>query len=546
PKGEAPLDFLFMADLLERVGINWVKFPVWHNYEKREEWAGKLARFVERLSSKHINFVAMLDEPPKDSRSMFGASEEDRMMEVASVFEERELWQKVVDPVMPRMSLNVRYWQLGSDDDVSFVGYPNLKAKISEIKQHLQRFGQEIRIGVGWRWLNEDPDTENVPWTFLSYRVEVPFTGQELADYLKSRERGDALLWVVVNPLPKSKYTLEERALDLVQRMIACRIQKADAAYIPRPFNNENGLMNEDGTPGELLLPWRTTSLMLSGTRYIGKLQLPSGSENEVFIRGDEAIMVVWNNKHDVQEEIFLGQEIKQHDLWGRVATPKTKEHRQVIQVGKLPTFVTGLDPRIARWRMQFQFDRNAIKSIYGQKQVSNFRFSNSFPRGISGSMNIQTPDVWDVSRARTRFKLVQDETKQSSFEILLKAEANSGPQPVRIDFETSDIQFSVYRTLNVGLGEVTMEVTTNINERGQLVIEQHIFNHTDDFVSFQCILSAPGRRRKRQRVLDIGRGRHTLTYTLPRGEELEGATIFLRAEETGGYRVLNYPIVIE
>ena len=50
----------------------------------------------------------------------------------------------------------------------------------------------------------------------------------------------------------------------------------------------------------------------------------------------------------------------------------------------------------------------------------------------------------------------------------------------------------------------------------------------------------------KRQQIFNLGRGRNTQTYVPPRGKELIGKTIWLRAEEIGGDRILNHRIVVE
>lgn len=81
-------------------------------------------------------------------------------------------------------------------------------------------------------------------------------------------------------------------------------------------------LSDEDGGPTELLLPWRTTALALAGTEYLGSLQLPGGSTNHIFARGDEVVMVVWNTE-PVEEVVYLGQDIEQSDVWGRRVAPR-------------------------------------------------------------------------------------------------------------------------------------------------------------------------------------------------------------------------------
>ena len=107
-----------------------------------------------------------------------------------------------------------------------------------------------------------------------------------------------------------------------------------------------------------------------------------------------------------------------------------------------------------------------------------------------------------------------------------------NGPTDVRLDFDISAerrYQFSVYRTINIGLDDVTLEVTSRLNEQGELVVEQKLINKTDDPVSFRCSLFIPDRQRMITQVVDQGRGADVQTYRLPRGSELIGKTLWLR-----------------
>ena len=64
--------------------------------------------------------------------------------------------------------------------------------------------------------------------------------------------------------------------------------------------------------------------------------------------------------------------------------------------------------------------------------------------------------------------------------------------------------------------------------------------------MDFNCYLFAPGRRRMRMQVFDIGPGRVTHTFALQNGRELLGETLWLRVEQLGGDRLLNYHVVAE
>jgi hypothetical protein len=546
PKGENPLPLNSLPGLLGQVGINWVKFPVWYS-EKDVKRADELAWLTERLGSDGIELVGMIDQPPADVRHLFGEQE---YVPAAAIFAEPQLWHPVLDPIMTRLSLKVRWWQLGRDDDTSFVGFAEARQRVGEVKRQLKHFGQENNLGLGWRWLNEPPNDPSPPWEFLSYTVDPPLTPAEFEVYLASVKNHRARRWVVIEPLARTEYDVPTRARDLVARMLAAKIGGAECAFVPDPFHAERGLMNDDGTPGELLLPWRTTALMISGAKYVGSIVMPNGSQNHIFFRGGEAVMVVWNER-PVEEVLYLGEDTRQVDLWGRAVTPAPREHEQVIEAGPLPTFVTGLNQHVALLRMSFSFGRGQLESVFGRPQSESFRFKNLFQQGVGGHVTLDLPKVWDIDRKPPTFpfKLAAGEEFSEAFRVTLKADARSGSQNVRADFEfTADrsYKFSVYRNIEIGLDDVILEIATHINERGELVVEQHLENKSDRFVNFNCFLFAPGRRRLRQQVFNLGRGRDTRTFVLPAGEELLGQTLWLRAEELGGERILNYSITAE
>lgn len=114
---------------------------------------------------------------------------------------------------------------------------------------------------LGGRWLREPPTAKGTtPWEFLSYSAEPELTAAELASYLQRsptsketpslEQRGRGLSQCRC----RSQYNTSSRVLDLVQRMLAAR-QQGNAVFVPQPFSDEQGLLNADGSPGELFVP---------------------------------------------------------------------------------------------------------------------------------------------------------------------------------------------------------------------------------------------------------------------------------------------------
>jgi hypothetical protein len=546
PNGDDPLSLKTLVGLLSEMGIHWVKFPVWYSDTDKDR-ADQLAWFAERMSTNKIQLIGVLDQPPEDIRELFGNK---NRLPVASIFVEPELWHPAVDPVMTRLSLKVRWWQLGADNDTSFVNFPDLEKSLGEIREGFNRFGQQINLGIAWRSIDETPVAASPPWSFLSYVANPPLTALELTRYLSEPRTSTAKRWLVLEPIAQADYSLETRARDLVARMLTAKMEKADGVFVPDPFDPEHGLMNADGTPGKMLLPWRTTAKMISGAKYVGSIELPSGSPNHIFVRGDEAVMVVWNET-PTQEVIYLGEDVDQIDVWGRRTRPRLVKHngfvRQEIQVDRLPTFVTNVDPAIARWRMAFRFDTDKIASVFGQEQHVTYTLANSFDQGVGGRIKLHTPEVWKAAPKDVHFKLSANELHQRRLDITLEPNASSGNQPVRVDFEITAVRgyrFSVYRSLQVGLGDIVVDVTSRLDADGNLLIEQQLINNTDRFLSFNCLLSTSERRRERRQIFNRGRGTTTIVFAFPNGEELLGKTMWLRVEEIDGSRILNHQII--
>jgi hypothetical protein len=541
PDRGKPLDLFDLSKVITQAGIGWVKFPMWFSPDADEEMLQDLIRFGERLSVHGIQIVGMLSDPPPQVLEHFANVEP---LSAAVIFSAADpIWYPSLEPTVIRMATQVRWWQFGADTDTEFVDYPNLVQKASVLKSRLDKVGYGVNVGFGWSWLHELPTVEEAPWQFMVLSSTTPLTEHELPVYLEAAQRPNVRRWIVLTPLSRDEYAMETRIRDLVHRMITAKIHGAEGIFIPDPIDDRQGLLREDGGPGELFLPWRTTALMLGSAKYAGSIQLPGGSENRIFLRESDAVMVVWNDT-PTEEVIYLGEDVRHTDLWGVETVPGLDHHRHVLQVDRTPAFVTGLHPAIVRWRQDFAFDESQIPSIFGRQYGNGFRVHNTFDHAVSVTARLVTPEVWKVTPPESFFRLETDQTHHQRFDIFLPYDATSGAHDVRCDFEIHDqqpIRFSVYRRMHVGLGGIRVAVQTRVNAEGELEVEQHFINDTDESVSFRCYLYVPNRRRQKLDIIDLGHGRDVQTFRLPDGRELIGQTLWLKADEISGGRGLNH-----
>jgi len=543
PQGDKPLPLPALQRLIGQAGVGWVKYPFWYDQAAKAAEVDSLIDFAERLAAQGIQLVGLLNAPPPSLRPQLGTSGTPSAAEIFA--RSPKAWYPSLETVMTRLGTQIRWWQLGHDRDMSFVGYPDLPTKIAQIKSELDRIGSDVNVGMGWSWLSPPPQTAgNAPWRFLSLSAESPLSSAEMAGHFDAWKNAKFRRWIVLQPLPRQSQTVQLRAADLAERMLAAKVHGADAIFCPNPFDPDCGLMQADGTPGELLLPWRTTALALAGAKYLGSIALPGGSPNYVFARGQDALMVVWNDK-PTEEPLDLGENLQQTDVWGRHAVPATVHGRQVVRVDRLPTFLSGLSEPIARWHIDFKFAHERIPSVFGRPHENSLCVRNPFPGEVAGRATLVVPDGWKIAPKAMSFRLGAGEQWQQPLEITLPFNADSGRQPVRVDFEIHHGEhvrlFSVYRWIEVGLGEVYIEVATRLSEQGHLEVVQRFINQSEQRVSFLCELYAPDRRRLATQVSKLGRGQDAQVYSLPDGKQLLGKTLWLRAGERDGPRTFNY-----
>lgn len=494
PGDERQLSFQELSRLLPQVGVSWVKVPVW--FDATDQHRGdELIRFVELLSASYIDVVGIVDRPPQKVKA---GAQMQRELSIADVLlQDTATWAPSLEPVMSRLALRVRWWQLGRDDDNSMVGLQNLNDKIDDLRTTLFRFGQDVRMGLCADWESSELPSGKVAWDFVQLTSQSPVANEKFHELLEKPRQDTAQRWISIDPPPPSSFPLKpnewdlaagtpvnpaatgatflipalahtfadapqkyeaarvERTVTFVHRMIDAKIRGADAIIVTKPFDDDRGLMRANGMPAELLLPWRTTATMLGGASYLGQLPLPNDSPNRVFLRPDgQVVMVVWSST-PTREKLYLGDNVRQYDVLGRsVAIPKQGRDQEIL-IGPTPSFILGLHEAIARWRMNLKFDTRYVPSIFSRPHHNSLAFQNFFPQGVGGTVKIVVLqeegaperfeqkessansgglDRWIIEPPQASFQLAAGAETKFPFDIKLKT-ALYGKQPVRIDF---------------------------------------------------------------------------------------------------------------
>lgn len=530
--------------MLSQAGTHWLKVPAWVDPSDEQD-IESLARLAEKATLEGITFVGVLDAPPASERAAFG---EANLYSAAAMFMNPDAWKPTIEPLMMRLSLRIRSWQLGADDDYGYVGFPQAHDKVREFRDQLVRYGSDLRVGMPWRFERE-ATLDKVPWRFLALDSAPAPTADELDQYLStSQGDADARRWVSLSPLSDGEYASSERVRDLVLRMLVTRRHNVQAVFATNPISNETGLLTSEGSPTELFLPWRTTAMLVGGCQYIGSVRLPHGSKNMVFRRGKHCVMAVWND-HPTSEHLWLGDNVRRVNLCGKSEDiPLTKtdgiaEHQ--FQADVEPVFLVGLHPEVALWNINLSLETPKLASSFGKTQSLPFTIRNDFVDSVSGRITWQS-DFVGVNGLTTNFRLSSGERKQGHVDLQLSQNAVTGLQDLYADVELrSDklYQFRVYRNVFVGVDDVDVSVDTALDAEGNLVVTVKASNHTARPIDFTCSLYPGTRRRERRRIVDLGPERVSVVFVLPNGKELMDQKLDLKLEEVGGPRLINHTV---
>lgn len=540
-----------LTQWLKELGVAWVKYPCWLGVDQTKQ-AEVVAAMMGRLQDAGIHTVGMLDVPPEDEIADYDLRGRSDLV-ASQLFQNQKVWQPKLESVMSRMTLKIHTWQIGGEADFSFLGRMRVRETVQQISKGLQGYGQPIDVAISWPWLEAKlPDAET-SWQAICRSTQPPLQADELNAFLSLNEgsaRTDGpSTWLLLDPIDKDLYDLDDRVRDLILRMATVRSHRVEAAFVRDPHHPNHGILKPDGQPDELLLPWRTTSRMIGNLRNTGSMRLRGGSQCMVFAGEDRAVMVLWSPE-PTQEKIYLGENVKQVDAWGRISElpviPDPVQPHQIIEVGPVPTFISGVDPELLAFRMAVDTRPSQFDSLLGQEQEMSVILSNPTHESMVGSMRIMPPEAWTISESLRQWEMLGAGSTVEKFNVVLGNTATIGNYEVPIQFELDTVPpklITVYRDVSVGPKGLTVKVTTRLLPSDELRVRIDITNQSAQTQAYNANLFAPGRQFQNAFII-IKPGQMTRREIYwERGKQLVGKQMRLRAREQDGDRVMNYTI---
>jgi len=538
-----------LLELLRLGQVGKVKLPIWYDFE--DAVASKLARDrIDRVQMAGIGCVGVIASPPTSLLRHFPRHTPD---ESGSDLEDSLVVQTFLEPVMREMCVRISDFQIGWDNETELVSNPRLGTSLESIKTLSRRYGQDAQLIAARNPTSQQADVPQIDrWHLHSTK---PFTAAEIGVATERKQKsefGNQDPWLSLTPINTTDYSLAVRVQDLAARMLKVAgdsLLQQTTAWISNPADQQVGILDVDGGPREMFLPFRSMSRALSGMRQIGSLPIPSLGVNYLVVAGDQAKIIAWSTR-PTTAQLYLGDNVSAHDVWGRQikikqeTTPNGLEQR--LTIDKWPIIIDGVDVRAARWRMGIGLEAPRIDPLVGQTQELKVLFENPFDGRASGQVTIIAKSIL-VEDATANFDVDGRSNSVITVPVRVKPDANTAAAAIQMKFSIQSetpVTFVADQEIQVGTSDFTFETRYEINGNNELRLTLEVSNHQSVPLNFDCILLIPERPRARTQISGL-KEQITKTMTLENASDLIGKTLWLRCEQIGTNRVLNYRIEI-
>ncbi|HEY5315230.1 MAG TPA: hypothetical protein VIK18_22050, partial [Pirellulales bacterium] len=447
--------------------------------------------------------------------------------------------------------LQVLAWQVGRDGDASFARAEDPAAAWQPLAERVRRVAGDVEIGSYWPPALSGKPQGRPPWPLVCLARERAESDDELADRLaKIRSQGANVMLDMQADDAEAADTAQaasEQAAGLIHRMLAAKVAGVQFIGFEDPLDPNRGMIDRQGACQARLLAWRTAAWAMGPGQYAGHLAMPGGSRCEVFLDDGRAMLVVWNDV-PTQERLYLGAAAEVVDALGWRQQIRTHQGQQTIETDRLPRFISGSDAEIARWRIASHLEFERFPTMFGLKRRDTLEVTNTFAQAVAGQVTIVPPPGWKVHPPRIELKIPAGQQASLPFELFIPLAGTTGSHLLRFDVEVQSEprrRFEVYHRVVLGDEHLRLAVRACVNAAGELEVTQRCENTSSEAVTLRCNLFAPGERRLRWQVPNLASGSDEHVYRLSHGERFRGQTLWVRAEEVGGPRVLSYRFVV-
>lgn len=543
-----------LPDLLTTVSAGRVKLPVWTAAGRVDGVDGDgFHRLIGQLRERGVAAEACLVAPPGAARwqQWDGAAAD-------------APWRAELAELIGRHAGHVGRWQLGPDDAEEFATDPALRRVYADVAKQFAELVDKPDVAVPCPVSRELP--AGGP-TSLALLVPGTVTPAEIPIYAAEfGVGGNPRASLTLPPLDRERYGREAQVADLAERVVYALSAGAARVDVPVPLvarRQGDAVVRE---PTELLPVLRTLWSNLAGSTYCGPLPMAADVRAFLFDRDGQGTVVMWTDDDGGVRPVSvnLGRQPVQVDLWGNATPllqPLTNDGAaggaaggaaaglMRMRVGHVPTLLTHVDGRLARFRAALAIDRPLVEGSY-QPHVRHLLLSNPYPYPVAGTVRLRGPAGWTITPPTVPFSLAAGESVRAEVGVALPYNTLAGPNVVtaEVDLQAEQpVRFTAPLTMTVGLSDVGMTVAC-WRDGADLVVQQRVTNYGDRPVNYDATAVYPGQPRIERPVVDLAPGQTTIKRYRFAGVRPAAGPCRVRVglKEADGPRVLNTEAVAE
>ena len=204
PRVDDPKRRSDLLRLLDEAGVSWVKTPLWIDPGRcAQRGTSAVVTLCEELRQRDMRLIGVLDDPPESARKAMKLPLTPTASRIFGT--DPSGWMPGLEPLLTRFGLQVCFWQLGSDRDLSLATDPDVVAKVARVQQQFRP--RSCLRAFAWAFLGARTchwrrPAKSRPWRYLSLTNRRP-ARIRIASFLPRRrceKRRPPELWVMLDP----------------------------------------------------------------------------------------------------------------------------------------------------------------------------------------------------------------------------------------------------------------------------------------------------------------------------------------------------------
>ena len=531
-----------VQELLNGLGCGAVKvgIPMSGRIEGQEEtdYFRQLSSLVRILAENRVDATGVMLAPPPS-----GVTELKPDLSIHNLVATNTTWQDLFSPILTQFGALLSAWQLGSEPIELEHARVWDQAGIERVRKHLRSFISIPKLAIPQPISAVPSPQEDINSVWIPAELSAA-TLPRLLEFLVQNNPSSYWLQLGVRA-PTTPANRIKRLSDLARRLVLAKSLNPGRIFVPAPF----GVSHRGGLPTwqptEDFLVYRTLFHYLSGKTAVEVTKPAPDTIAIIFQNPDSSCMVIWTWREQPLAEpvmLYLGDQPRATDLWGRQWPLEVIDERAQIPVGPTPLIIDNMHTPLALLQASYR-----VAPTYVQMHTPEPRpvvtFRNTYDTQLSGEVKLTPPGSWKVKPAQKSFLLAPGESFSEPLDLLLPPHqiAETHKLDVRLTlFSPEHHELHFPESLTVGLRDIGSDASAYW-DGNDLVVKQTLLNFSQNPVSFNTYCNPPGRAREERFFHNIAPGEVSIqTYVFPNSRDLAGSRIPIGISEIGGPRVLN------